>query len=97
MFTAADMAEAKAEAKAEIKSLLKKHNIKIESLEECAKSDYHVCASHRVMETDGKAPCCDCGKTLYFHDKFPKDGPQPKKICFECVVLRAKGEDSFDA
>lgn len=81
----------------QIKATLKKFNITVESLKECAKSDVHVCSDRRVLDSDGEGKCCECGRPVFFHDKFPEDGPQPKKICMDCLPAFVAGEKSFGA
>lgn len=85
------------EFKAGLEAFLKKNNIQVKSLEECAKSEVHVCIDRRVLPDDEEGKCFMCGKAVFFHDKFPADGPQPKKICLECLPAFSRGEQSFDA
>jgi len=79
----------------EILDFIKK--VKTKSVEECAKADLHLCVDHRMDETDGEGKCFFCGKPIFFKDKFPEGGPQPKKVCVNCALEHARGEQSFDA
>jgi len=81
----------------QIAETLKKHNIKVLSVEECAKCDWHLCVDHRMAETDAEGKCFVCGKPVFFKDKFPEGGPQPKKICIQCAVDYSRGEKAFGA
>lgn len=71
--------------------------IKVRSLEECAKSDVHVCSSHRTgLKGEQEAACSDCGKPIFFTTVFP-EGKQPRKICIPCAMGLARGEQSVTA
>ena len=80
-----------------IMETIRKHNIKVQSIEECAKSDWHLCSGRRMNDDDEEGKCFLCNTPVFAHDKFPADGPQPKKICIKCALEHASGEQSFDA
>ena len=81
----------------QILATIRNHNIKLGSLEECAKCELHLCVDYRVNDTDEECKCFFCGKPVFAATKFPEGGPQPKKIGLECALEHAKGEQSFDA
>jgi len=81
----------------QILAALKKHNIQVKSVEECAKAEWHVCADHLVFKTDTEDKCFLCSKPIWYSNKFPEGGPQPRRICIECALAHARGEDSFGA
>ncbi len=81
----------------QILDTIKKHNIKVASVEECAKCEWHVCSELRTAETEEEGKCFLCNSPIFFTQKFPEGGPQPKKICIKCVIGLARDEQSFDA
>jgi hypothetical protein len=85
------------EQAAQIADTIKKYNINVASVEECAKCDWHLCVDERMDPSDGEGKCFACGKPVFFHNKFPEGGPQPKKICIQCALEKSKGEQAFGA
>lgn len=72
--------------------------IKVRSVEECAKSELHVCAPHQTgIKGEQETVCSECGCQIFFTNTFPKDGPQPRKVCLKCALDLATGTQSFDA
>ncbi len=72
--------------------------IKVQSVEECAKAEVHLCSDKPTgLKGEQEATCSECGRPLFFTDTFPKDGPQPRKVCMKCALDIATGAQSFDA
>ena len=72
--------------------------IEVRSMEECEKVEFVVCAKvkdwNMSFPTHGYSTgkCCVCGEEVYFsHSSSPKT---PRKICPDCMLGHANGEQS---
>ena len=80
------------------KAVVKELSLSVRSLEECARSDFHLCSTKRNPQLkEYESVCAECGRPIFFTQLFPKNGPQPKKVCPECALKLARGETGFSA
>lgn len=71
--------------------------IQVISLEECSKSDVHLCASQPTgLKGEQESVCSVCGNPVFFTTVFP-EGKQPRKMCVQCANSSALGENSLIA
>lgn len=81
----------------EILSKIADGTIKVGSVEECAKSDVHLCSSTPTgLKNEQQGVCSECGKPVWFTNVFPGD-KVPRKICVTCALTIARGEQEFSA
>ncbi len=81
----------------QFRKMIKAMGIKVLSLEECAKSDFHVCSDRpNPALREQESVCSECGKPIFFTQVFPP-GPQPRKVCPQCAEGLARGEKDLSA
>lgn len=81
-----------------LRDALARDGIKLKSLEECAKAELHLCSDKPFgLKGEQQAACSECGRTIFFTQSFPPEGPQPRKVCIPCALTLGRGEKSFGA
>ena len=82
----------------DILSAIADGTIKVKSLEECAKAELHVCSGEATgIKGEQESTCSECERPVFFCQSFPADGQQPRKVCVQCALTLARGEDSLSA